>query len=54
MNKTKKNGTFTLQKIIFPVRGHQKPSTFASSDLTQSPTHKGEFFISKRWNYDNK
>ena len=26
MNKTKKNGTFTLLKIVFPVRGYQKES----------------------------
>ena len=26
MNKTKKSGTFTLLKIVFPVRGYQKES----------------------------
>ena len=26
MNKTKKNGTFILLKIVFPVRGYQKES----------------------------
>ena len=26
MNKTKKNGTFTLLKIVFPVRGSPKES----------------------------
>lgn len=26
MNKTKKNGTFTLLKIVFPVRGKPKES----------------------------
>ena len=26
MNKTKKNGTFTLLKIVFPVRGRPKES----------------------------
>ena len=100
MNKTKKNRTFTLLKIVFPMRGnqkealkqsmmiekqrafvrnsplleylfsvfdsrwfpcislyvplypylleeYQKPSTFASSDLTECPMRKGELFISK-------
>ena len=26
MNKTQKNGTFILLKIVFPVRGYQKES----------------------------
>ena len=33
---------------------YQKLSTFASSDLTECPMRKGELFISKQLDYDDK
>ena len=33
---------------------HQKASTFASSDLTECPMRKGELFISKQLDYNDK
>ena len=46
----------SLYSPLYPclLEEYQKPSTFASSDLTECPMHKGEFFISKQSNYDDK
>ena len=38
----------------FHLVEHQKSSTFVSSDLTECPMRKGELFISKQSNYDDK
>lgn len=54
MNKITKNGTLSSLKISFLSRKYQKPSNFASSELTDCPCARASYLLQNKSNYGDK